>query len=68
MKIALWRTWLARLFGVGCIALGIIGLIVGFSEKIWKLGAVGYFTGGALLALVAIMLMLDEYAESRRRG
>ena len=68
MKLTLWRTWLARLFGLGCIALGIIGLIVGFSEKIWKLGTVGYFTGGSLLALVAIMLMLDEYAEFRRRG
>jgi hypothetical protein len=68
MKLAIWRTWLARLFGLGCIALGIIGLIVGFSDRIWKLGTVGYFTGGALLALVAIMLMLDEYAESRRRG
>jgi hypothetical protein len=68
MKLTLWRTWLARLFGLGCIALGIIGLIVGFSDKIWKLGTVGYFTGGSLLALVAIMLMLDEYSEFRRRG
>ena len=59
---------MARLCGLGCIALGIIGLIVGFSEQTWKLGTVGYFTGGALLALVAIMLMLDEYVESRRRG
>ena len=64
----LWRTWLARLFGLGCVALGVIGLIVGFSEKIWRLGTVGYFTGGALLALVAIMLILDEYAEARRKG
>ena len=64
----IWRTWLARLFGLGCIALGVIGLIVGFSEKIWRLGTVGYFTGGALLALVAIMLIADEYAEARRKG
>lgn len=63
-----WRTWLARLFGLGCIALGVIGLIVGFSDRVWKLGTVGYFTGGALLALVAIMLMLDEYGELRRKA
>ena len=68
MNLAIWRTWLARLFGLGCLALGIIGLIVGFSDRVWQLGTVGYFTGGSLLALVAIMLMLDEYAESRRRG
>ena len=65
--MSIWRTWLARLFGLGCVALGIIGLIVGFSDNVWKLGTVGYFTGGALLALVAIMLMLDEYTEFRRR-
>ena len=64
----IYRTWLARLFGLGCVSLGVIGLIVGFSDNTWKLGAQGYFTGGALLALVAIMLMLDEYVEFRRRG
>ena len=35
----IWRTWLARLFGIGCIALGVIGLIVGFKEVTWKLVA-----------------------------
>ena len=63
-----WRTWLARLFGLGCITLGIIGLIVGFKEVIWRLGTVGYFTGGILLGVVALMFMFDEYAEARRRG
>ena len=63
-----WRTWLARLFGMGCIALGVIGLIVSFKEVTWKLGNVGYFTGGILLGVVALMLMMDEYAEHRRKG
>lgn len=63
----LWRTWLARLFGLACVALGIIGLIVGFTDSIWKLGVVGWFTGGTLLGVVAIVLLLDEYAEFRRR-
>jgi len=62
-----WRTWLARLFGLGCIALGVIGLIVGFSEVIWKLGVVGWFTGGILLGVVALILMMDEYIDLRRR-
>ena len=64
----LWRTWSARLFGLGCLALGVSGLIVAFKEVTWKLGVVGYFTGGVLLGVVALMLMLDEYAESRRRS
>ena len=64
----IWRTWLARLFGLGCIALGVIGLIVGFKEVTWKLGHVGYFTGGILLGVVALMLMLDEFAAFRRRS
>ena len=64
----LWRTWLARLFGLACIALGIIGLIVGFTDRIWQLGVVGWFAGGTLLGVVALVLMLDEYAEFRRRA
>jgi hypothetical protein len=61
-----WRTWAARLFGVGCIALGIIGLIVGFSDSTWKLGAEGYFTGGTLLGVVALIFMADEFMDQRR--
>lgn len=63
-----WRTWLARLFGLGCVALGVIGLIVGFKDVTWRLGTVGYFTGGILLGVVALMFMFDEFAEFRRRG
>ena len=62
-----WRIWLARLFGLACIALGIIGLVVGFTELTWKLGTVGWFTGGTLLGVVALMLMIDQYLELRRR-
>ncbi len=63
-----WRILLARLSGLACIALGIIGLIVGFTDRIWQLGTVGWFTGGTLLGVVAIILMLDEYIESGRSG
>ena len=65
--MAIWRTWLARLSGLACVALGIIGLIVGFTDKVWKLGTVGWFTGGTLLGVVALMLILDEYSEFRRQ-
>ena len=64
--MAIWRTWLARLFGLACIALGIIGLYVGFTDQIWKLGVVGWFTGGMLLGVVAVILMLDQAANPQR--
>jgi hypothetical protein len=51
---------------MGCIALGIIGLIVGFSDNTWKLGTEGYFTGGTLLGVVALIFMADEFMEQRR--
>ena len=63
----LWRTWTARLFALACLSLGIIGLIVGFADKTWKLGVVGWFTGGILLGVVALLLMIDEYVEQQRR-
>ena len=65
--MAIWRTWLARFFGLACIALGIIGLLTGFTDNVWKLGVIGWFTGGTLLGVVAVILLLDEYAEFRRQ-
>jgi len=62
----LWRIWIARLFALACFTLGIIGLIVGFADRTWKLGVVGWFTGGILLGVVALILMLDGYAERQR--
>jgi len=66
MDMTSGKLWIARLFGVGCIALGVIGLIVGFKEVTWKLGTVGYFTGGTLLGVVALMIMADTYLNRTR--
>ena len=60
------KIWTARLFALACLALGIIGLIVGFTDKTWQLGVVGWFTGGILLGVVALILILDGYAERQR--
>ena len=61
-----WRTWIARLFMLACLALGIIGLIAGFTDKEWKLGVVGWFTGGTLLGVVAVITILDDFAQRQR--
>ena len=62
------KIWIARLFALACLALGIIGLIVGFSDKTWQLGIVGWFTGGILLGVVALVLLVDGYAAQQRSG
>ena len=55
------RIMLARLFMLGALVTGIIGLIAGFADKTWQLGATGWFTGGTLLAVLALVALADEY-------
>ena len=61
-----WRIILARVSMLGCLVLGVIGLIVGAADVEWKLGVVGYFTGGILLGVVAIVIILDDFAMRQR--
>ena len=46
---------------------GVIGLLVGLTAHAWKLGPSGWFTGGALLTLVAIFALLDGAIAARSR-
>ena len=63
-----WRIWLGRLGALGALACGIIGLIVGFdSGTTWKLGTSGWFTGGTVAALLAIIMYLDEAVTARNK-
>ncbi len=63
-----WRIWLGRLGAAGALACGIIGLIVGFDTgTTWKLGASGWFTGGTVAALLAIVMYLDDAAAARKQ-
>ena len=48
------------------VVCGVIGIVVGLTDKVWKLGHVGWFTGGTLLAVLAIVVLADEYFASRR--
>ena len=38
---------------------GVLGLLAGVTEHTWKFGATGWFTGGALLALLAVFALVD---------
>ena len=62
-----WQTRIARLFGMGAFLCGVVGLIVGIIGRGWRLGVTGWFTGGALLAILAILLLADAYVELRRQ-
>jgi len=60
-----WTIWLGRL---GALVCGIIGLIVGFSDDLtWKLGAEGWFAGGAVAALLSIVMYMEDAAASRKQ-
>ena len=54
---------IARAMVIGAIVCGIIGLVVGAIDREWKLSVTGWFTGGTLLAIIAISIFVDEYLE-----
>ena len=60
------RITLARVAMLGCLVLWVIGLIVGATDVEWKLGVVGWFTGGILLGVVSIIIILDDFALRQR--
>ena len=65
MNAAQLRTNLARLMLTGALACGLVGLVIGVVDRTWKLGVTGWFTGGTLLALIAIGLLVDETMSRR---
>jgi hypothetical protein len=38
---------------------GVIGLSAGLTNHLWRLGPTGWFSGGALLTLIAVFVLLD---------
>ena len=58
-----WRIWLGRLGLLSALICGIFKLIVGLSDAFtWKLGAQGWFTGGTVVSLFAVVMYLDAEA------
>jgi len=62
------RILLARLLALGAFACGIIGLVAGLIDRVWKLDITGWFTGGTLLALLALIAFADQHLQSRQDG
>lgn len=50
---------LARVLIALAFVCGLIGLVAGLTTHMWKLGATGWFTGGGLLALIGLFMLVD---------
>ena len=62
-----WRIWLGRLRALSGRICGIFGLIMGLSDDFtWKLGAQGWFTGGTVAGLLAVVMYLDAAAAKKQ--
>ena len=47
-------------------ACGVIGLVAGLTNHVWKLWPTGWFTGGALLTLIALFAFVDGVIASQK--
>lgn len=61
VNLAKWRTNLAWLFALVALGCGIAGAVSAVWGWEWKLQVATWFGAGALVALLAIFLRLDEY-------
>ena len=59
MAIGEKRTMVARIGAALGFLCGVIGLLAGLTQYVWKLGPLGWFTGGALLTLLAVYALID---------
>ena len=59
------RVLLARLFAATAFVCGFIGLVAAVAEREWRLAGTGWFGGGTLLAVLALVILVDEYIATR---
>jgi hypothetical protein len=53
------RITVARLGATMGALCGVIGFFGGLAELPWRLGVTGWFSGGLLLALVSLVMLVD---------
>ena len=68
MEIGARRTTIARVAAAMGFACGLIGLLAGLTDHLWKLGPIGWFTGGGLLTLLALVVLVDGAIAYEKSG
>jgi hypothetical protein len=61
------RSMAARVAAALGFLCGVSGLLAGVTEHAWKFGATGWFTGGALLTLLALFTLIDGALAAQHR-
>jgi len=56
------RTTISRIGAALGFVCGVLGLLGGLTNHAWRLGPVGWFDGGILLAVIAIFVQVDGAA------
>ena len=59
MAVGEKRTMVARMGAALGFLCGVIGLLASLTGHDWKLGFLGWFTGGILLTLLAVYALVD---------
>ena len=59
MRVGYKRTLIARVGAALGFVCGLIGLLAGLTDHTWKLGSIGWFTGGGLLTMIALFILVD---------
>jgi hypothetical protein len=59
MRVGYKRTFIARLGAALGFVCGVIGLLAGLTDHTWKLWPIGWFTGGGLLTMIALFILVD---------
>jgi hypothetical protein len=69
MQVGYKRTMIARFGMAGGFICGVMGLVGGLTDHVWRLGTIAWFSGGTLLTLISLGILVDGvigYEKSRQ--
>ncbi|MGH7259516.1 MAG: hypothetical protein ACREI9_02395 [Nitrospiraceae bacterium] len=66
MPVGYKRILIGRIGAALGFVCGVIGLVAGLTDHVWKLWPTGWFTGGTLLTLIALLLFVDGVIASQK--
>jgi len=66
MPIGTRRMMMAKTIAALGFLCGVVGLVAGLTDHLWKLGPSGWFAGGGLLLLIALFSLIDGAIASQK--